>query len=126
MTKPPSTSISGLERALICTILSARARTSAIEVAMRPRMTPSRLKALTMRMPVAVSCMSEMTRDSEMNCARATPRTRLISPLMPKMAIGPAISTISDISGLWMNMTTISPTSDRKSRPAEVTTVSST
>ena len=116
MAKPPSVSISGAVWALIAPILLPRLRTVSIDWFMRVRIADSRLNALTMRMPWAVSCIDAMICVMPANSIFAMLRIWRIRWLTPRIAIGPITSTISDIQGLWMIITRTSPTTDRRSR----------
>ena len=116
MAKPPSVSISGEVCALIAPILLPRWRTVSIAWFMRVRMADSRLNALTMRMPCAVSCIDAMICVMPANSIFAMLRIWRIRRLTPMIAIGPITSTISDIHGLWMIITATRPMTDRRSR----------
>ena len=112
----------GLVRELTRASLFAAFSKPSIAPACRPRMKPSSVKALTMRMPCAVSCSDSIICIAPWNSLAMIWRTRIPILRTPTAARGTNISANSESRGSCETMTTTRPTMVKASRDSVVMT----
>ena len=110
----------GLVRELTRASLFAALSKPSIALAWRPRMKLSSVKALTMRMPCAVSCSDSIICIAPWNSLAMILRTRRPILRTPTAASGTNISAKSESSGSCDTMTMMRPTMVSASRESVV------
>ena len=100
----------GLVRELTRASLFAALRKPSIASSCRARMKLSSVKALTMRMPCAVSCINSIIWAAPWNSLAMILRTRTPILRTPNTASGTSISARNDSRGSCHTMTMTSPT----------------